>query len=332
VLTHGASPLDGYFPSIGTIIKSKIRTVSIDGIDLNAPRITLDQWAALVAVVEHGGHAQAARRLHRTQSTVTYTINKLGDQLGLPLFERQGRRSVLTPAGAALYRRGRALLVEAGRLERSAAELARGWEPEVRIAVEIIFPTWLLLDCLAEFAQERPDTRIELVESVLAGTDEALLEGRVDLAIGSVVPAGFVGDPLLQVRFVCAAAPEHPLHQLARELQLEDLREHRHLVIRDSGTRRTRSGGWLNENRWTVSHKATSIRAACMGLGYAWFPEESIREELRERRLVPLPLAEGRERRATVYLMLADSDLAGPATRRLAAIFRERTAPAPGAA
>jgi DNA-binding transcriptional LysR family regulator len=292
---------------------------------MNTPRVTLDQWAALVAVVEQGGHAQAARRLHRTQSTVTYTIRKLEDQLGLSLFERKGRRSVLTPAGESLYRRGRALLVEAGRLERSAAELARGWEPEVRLAVEIIFPTWLLLDCLAEFARERPDTRIELVESVLAGTDEALLEGRVDLAIGSVVPAGFIGEPLMQIRFVCAAAPQHPLHKLGRELKLEDLREHRHLVIRDSGARRTRSGGWLNENRWTVSHKATSIRAACMGLGYAWFPEESIREELAQHRLEPLPLAEGRERYATVYLMLADSDLAGPATRRLATVLRERT-------
>jgi len=298
---------------------------------MKAPRITLDQWAALVAVVESGGHAQASRQLHRTQSTVTYTINKLEDLLGLPLFEREGRRSVLTPAGQVLYRRGRTLLVEAGRLERAAAELAQGSEPEVRLAVEIIFPTWLLLDCLAQFGRERPETRVELIESVLAGTDEALLEGRVDLAIGSVVPGGFIGEPLMQIKFVCAAAPTHPLHLLDRELTLDDLREHRHLVIRDSGARRTRSGGWLNENRWTVSHKATSIRAACMGLGYAWFPEEGIREELQAERLRPLRLVEGRERYATVYLMLADSDLAGPATRRLATLLRERTATHPTA-
>ena len=158
----------------------------------------------------------------------------------------------------------------------------------MRLAVEIIFPTWLLLDCLAQFGRERPETRVELIESVLAGTDEALLEGRVDLAIGSVVPGGFIGEPLMQIKFVCAAAPTHPLHLLDRELTLDDLRDYRHLVIRDSGARRTRSGGWLNENRWTVSHKATSIRAACMGLGYAWFPEEGIREELQAERLRPL--------------------------------------------
>jgi DNA-binding transcriptional LysR family regulator len=290
------------------------------------PKITLDQWNALVAVVEAGGYAQASARLHRTQSTVTYTIKKLEDLLGVKVFELQGRKAVLTSTGQVLYRRGKALLEEAARVERAAADLARGWEPEVRLAVDIIFPTWLLLECFAAFSQERPDTRIELIESVLGGTEEALAEGRVDLAIGGNVPGGFSGDPLMQVRFVCAAAPSHPLHQLGRTLTLHDLRQHRHLVVRDSGALRSRSGGWLNEKRWTMTHKATSIRAACMGLGFAWYPAENIRDELASRALVPLPLAEGSERFATLYLIYADADTAGPGTRRLAEILRTRIA------
>ncbi len=288
------------------------------------PKITLDQWGALVAVVEAGGYAQASSRLHRTQSTVTYTIKKLEDLLGVKVFELQGRKAALTPIGQVLYRRGKALLEEAGRVERAAADLARGWEPEIRLAVDIIFPTWLLLECCAAFSAERPDIRLELIESVLGGTEEALTEGRVDLAIGGVVPGGFLGDPLMQVRFVCAAAPTHPLHQLGRTLTLDDLREHRHLVVRDSGALRSRSGGWLNEKRWTMSHKATSIRAACMGLGFAWYPEENIREELASGRLAPLPLAEGRERYVTLYLIYADAESAGPGARRLAQILRDR--------
>ena len=292
------------------------------------PKITLDQWSALVAVVEAGGYAAAAQRLNRTQSTVTYTIKKLEDLLGLKVFELQGRKAVLTAAGQALYRRGKALIEEASRVERAARELARGWEPEIRLAVDTIFPTWLLLECFAVFARERPETRIELVESVLGGTEEALTERRVDLAIGGVVPGGFLGDPLMQVRFVCAAAPFHALHQLNRTLTLDDLRQHRHLVVRDSGALRSRSGGWLNERRWTVSHKATSIRAACMGLGYAWYPEENIREELASDRLRPLPLAEGSERFVTLYLVFADPDTTGPGARRLGEILRTRVAEA----
>jgi len=291
---------------------------------MSLPKITLDQWSALVAVVEAGGYAQASARLHRTQSTVTYTIKKLEDLLGVKVFELQGRKAVLTPTGQVLYRRGKSLIEEAARVERAATDLARGWEPEIRIAADIVFPTWLLLQCLAAFGRERPETRIELIESVLGGTEEALTEGRVDLAIGGVVPGGFLGDALMQVRFVCAAAPSHPLHQLGRTLTLDDLRQHRHLVIRDSGALRSRTGGWLNEQRWTVSHKATSIRAACMGLGFAWYPEENIREELASGRLAPLPLAEGRERYVTLYLIYADAESAGPGARRLAQILRDK--------
>jgi len=290
---------------------------------IRPPRISLDQWTALVSVVESGSYAKAGERLHKSQSTLTYAIQKVEELLGVKVFEIRGRKAVLTPTGEVLYRRGKALLEDAARLEHAAGELAQGWEPEIRLAVDVIFPTWLLLRCLAQFGSERPETRIELIEAVLGGTEEALAERKADFAIGSSVPPGFLGDVLLPVRFVCAAAPSHPLHALGRALTLEDLRPHRHLVIRDSGVQRARAGGWLNELRWTVSHKATSIRAAVMGLGYAWYPEDSIREELESGALKPLALREGAERFTTLYLVYADRDAAGPGTRRLAEIIQE---------
>lgn len=290
---------------------------------MSGPRISLEQWRALVTVVEAGGYAQAAQALHKTQSTVSYAVRKLEALLGVAVFELQGRRARLTPSGQVLYRRGRALLDEAGRVERAAASLAQGWEAELRLAVEVVFPTWLLLGSLDRYTRERPDTRIELEETVLGGTDEAVLEARVDIAIASRLPPGFMLDPLMSIKFVCAAAPEHPLHRLGRTLTLDDLRQHRQLVIRDSGTQRTRGGAWLGaEQRWTVSAKATSIRAATMGLGFAWYAENIIREELDRGALVPLPLAEGGERHTELYLLVTHGDAAGPGTRRLAEILR----------
>lgn len=291
---------------------------------MSQPRITLEQWRAFVAVVDSGGYAQAAETLDKSQSTVTYAVQRIASQLDVRLFTTQGRRSVLTPAGEVLCRRGRVLLAEAGRLERVAAALARGQESELRLAVEIIFPTWMLLEAMRRFGELFPDIRIQLYESVLSGTEELLHEGRVDLAIGSRIPQGFTGDPIMSIRFVCCAAPSHLLHRLGRTLTLEDLKQHRHLVVRDSGAQRSRRVLALEaEQRWTVSHKATSIRAACMGMGFAWFAESNVRDELARGELLPLPLAEGGVREGWLYLMHADRDAAGPGQLKFCGLLRE---------
>ncbi|MBX6421281.1 MAG: LysR family transcriptional regulator [Nevskia sp.] len=287
-------------------------------------KISLEQWRALAAVVEAGGYAQAAERLHKTQSTVTYAVQKLESLLGVKAFQRAGRKAVLTPAGEVLYRRAQALLDEAQALETAAQRLGAGCESELRLAVEIVFPTWLLLRALARFGQEYAHTHIELYETVLGGTTEMLTQRQADLAICSSIPPGFLGDPLMRLRFVPVAHPQHPLHRLGRKLTLQDLRKHRHLVIRDTGSRRD-SRSWLSAaQRWTVSHKATSIRAACEGWGFAWFPEDAIRGELERGELQVLPLREGAERYAELYLVFADPDYAGPGARRLAELIREQ--------
>lgn len=293
---------------------------------MDYPRISLEQWRTLVCVVEAGGYAQAAAQIHKSQSTLSHAIQQLERQVGANVFTIQGRKAILTPTGEVLYRRGKILVDEALRLERTAHKLAAGWEPEIRLAVEILFPGWLLLHCLERFTQEHPDIRLEIYESVLSGTDEALKQGKVDLAIGAFVPDGMLADPLMQMRIICAAHPDYPLHQLNRPLTLDDLNAHRQLVIRDSGSQRTRKTTWLNEQRWTVSHQATVIRAAVMGLGFAWFPEENIREELDAGKLKPLLLQEGAENMVTMYLMYADRETASPGVRRLAELLLEASA------
>ncbi|PPE73777.1 LysR family transcriptional regulator [Solimonas fluminis] len=292
------------------------------------PKISLEQWRALATVVEAGGYAQASEQLHKTQSSISYAVQKIERLLGLKAFTIEGRKAVLTPAGQVLYRRARALLDEALALEQGAASLAAGWEPEVRLAAEIVYPTWALLRGFARFAEEQPQTRIQLYESVLGGTDELLIERRVDFAIVAHVPPGFVGDALMRMRFIAAAHPDHPLHRLGRELDYRDLRQYRQLVIRDTAQQRVReAGSWQGaEQRYTFSNKATSIAAARMGLGFSWYPEETIRTEMAEGSLKPLPLREGRERFAQLYLVFADRDYPGRAAWRLGEIIRDTTA------
>ncbi|MFL6547161.1 MAG: LysR family transcriptional regulator [Povalibacter sp.] len=290
-------------------------------------RITLEQWRALVAVVDHGGYAQAAEKLHKSQSSVTYAVQKLEEMLGVRAFEIQGRKAVLTATGQMLYRRARGLLEDAGGLERAARKLSAGWEAQIGIAVEVVFPMWLMLDCLNRFGSEGPQTRIELFETVIGGTSEALVNGRVDLAIGPRVPTGFTGELLMLADFVLVANPEHPLHKLGREITPRDLRKHRHLVVRDSGTQRdTKVQTFEIERRWTVSNMATSIGAVTRGYGFAWLPADKIRDEIARGELKTLPLRQGGKRQAQIFLMFADRDAAGPGVLRLAQIIREQVA------
>ena len=293
---------------------------------MKAPRVSLDQWRALAAVVDTGSYAKAAELLNKSQSSVTYAVQQLQSSLGVKAFEIKGRKAALTPTGQLLYRRGRTLLEEAEALEHAAQKLSAGWEAEIGIAVEVLFPTWLLLDCLQRFGQESPHTRIEVIESVLGGTPEAVLQHRVDLAITGMIPQGMTGDPLMRMRMLLVAHPEHPLHALGRELTMQDLRAHRHLVVRESGTTRNARTVIEAVQRWTVGHMATSMQAALKGYGYAWFPEEKILEELTAGTLKPLPMRDGGERYGQLYLVFADRDAAGPGTLRLAEIIRERTA------
>jgi len=255
---------------------------------------------------------------------VTYAVQKLQAQLGVKAFVVKGRKAVLTPTGEFLYRRARVLVEEAEATERAARKLSAGWEAEIGLAVEVAFPTWLLLDCLARFGEESPQTRIEVIESVLGGTSEALLQGKAELAITGMVPQGFSGDLLMPIRFVPAAHPAHPLHRLGRPIALQEMRAYRQLVIRESGSRRATKPRLEAAQRWTVSHMATSIEAAGKGYGYGWYPEYRIRDEIAAGKLKPLPMREGGASLAQLYLVFADRDAAGPGTLRLAAIIRDR--------
>src|SRR4029079_14866974 len=149
----------------------------------SAPRISLEQWRCLAAVVEAGGYAQAAARLHKSQSSVTYAVQKLERMLKVRAFQIQGRKAVLTGVGQMLYRRARTLLDDAGEIERAARKASAGWEAEIGLAVEVLFPTWMMFDCLSRFGTESPQSRIEWLETVIGGTGEALQNGTGDMGI-----------------------------------------------------------------------------------------------------------------------------------------------------
>jgi DNA-binding transcriptional LysR family regulator len=286
------------------------------------PNITLEQWRTLINIVDAGGYAQAANTMFKSQSAVTYAVQKIESLLDVKVFEIQGRKAMLTPTGQMLYRRALALVNEANELEQAANALSAGWEANINLAAEILFPSRLLLSCMEQFGLESPHTRIELIESVIGGTSEALLKGEADIAITPQLPPGFLGNLLIRIKIVAVAHADHPLHHLGHALSYKDLRAYRHLVVRDSGKNRGQRAAIVEvDQRWTVSQIATSIEAVSMGFGFAWLPEEHIKRELKTGLLKPLPLMEGGTREIPLYLVIANPDFAGPGIRRLTEII-----------
>lgn len=285
---------------------------------MKAPRVTLEQWRTLQAVVDHGGFAQAAEALHRSQSSISYTVARMQEQLGVPLLRIDGRKAVLTEAGALLLRRSRQLVKQASQLEELAHHMEQGWEAEVHLVVDAAYPTQQVVCALSAFMPQSRGCRVLLREEVLSGVEEALIEGKADLAISGLILPSQLGTDLANVAFVAVAHPDHPLHRLQRELSYQDLENQLQIVTRDSGRRQQRDVGWLGaEQRWTVGSLATAATFVSSGLGFAWLPQHMISRELAEGTLKPLPLSNGARREMRFFLYPNKDRQMGPATRIL---------------
>ena len=288
------------------------------------PKVTLEQWRTLQAVVDHGGFAQAANKLHRSQSAVSYTIARLQEQVGTPLLKIDGRKAILTETGELLLQRSRRLLQQANELEDLARQLTQGREAEVRLVVDAAFPSDILMRSLKQFARQDHKTQIQLHEVILSGARESLENNTADLVIGAELPDGWLADPLLHVEFVAVAHPQHPLHHGNQPVLTEQLAEHIHVVIRDSGLSAPIDRGWLGHSqRWTVSSIDTAITAIRHGLGFGWLPLHLISDDLLHGRLRALNLQQGGSYFASLYLLFAHQQNSGPATRELASIIQD---------
>ena len=144
--------------------------------------LTLEALRVMDAIDRRGSFAAAADELGRVPSALSYTMQKLEEELDVVLFDRSGHRTKFTNVGRMLLERGRVLLEAADKLTTDAEALARGWETHLTIVAEALIPTELLFPLVEKLA-EKANTQISLVTEVLAGALERLEQGRADIVI-----------------------------------------------------------------------------------------------------------------------------------------------------
>lgn len=291
--------------------------------DSNEPILTLEALLLIDTIVRHGSFAKAARALGRVPSAVTYSVRRLEDALDVLLFDRRGHRAQLTPAGAEMLREGRHLLAAADDLVRRVKRVARGWEQELRIALDGVIAFERLLPHLGRFCEVAP-TQVRITHEVLGGTWDALGAGRADLAIGASqtgpeptrLAVAYRTLEIGRMQFVFAIAPTHPLASVPEPLALADLRRHRQIVVADTSQQLSpRAAGLFGApDVLIVPTMQAKVAAQAAGLGVGYLPEPLARAAIKQGALVTKATEHTRDGDAGVLLHVAwRSDARGKA-------------------
>lgn len=288
-------------------------------VSIYRPKTTLEQWRILQAVVDFGGYAHAAEQLNKSQSSLNHAVAKLQQVLGVQLLEVRGRKAYLTDIGEVMLRRSRQLTQSITELEQLADNLHFGWEPEVRLAVEMVCDRAPLLPVFSEFNRESRGSRLVIDDTVLTGTLEQIIEQSADVVITHHLPRGVLGEPFSEFRMELVCHPKHELAQLPQPIKQADLLSHLQVVIRDTSTNPNEITGWLKaEQRWTVSHFDEALRLVKSGLGFCWLPSYMTEDAFKNGELKQLTIDGSSYRSGLLYLVLPKGERTGPCAKLLA--------------
>lgn len=255
-------------------------------------KLSLDALLTVDTIARRGSFAAAAKELFRVPSTISYTVAKLEEDLGVQLFERFGPRVALTEAGEELLKEGRYLLKAAGDLERRVRRVASGWETEFTIAIDSMLDPCALMPDVRAFYEVADQTRLRLLKEALSGTWEALLDRRADLLVGAAGSGpsggGYSSMPLATVSFAFVVAPTHPLAGIDHPLSKADLAAYRAVSVSDSARQlQARTVGLLfGQDTLAVPDMQTKYDYQRAGLGFGFLPEPWVREDVAKGRLV----------------------------------------------
>ena len=195
-------------------------------------KVNVEQLRTFVTVVESGGIHRAVARLHLSQPAASRQINALEAALGMPLFDRLGRRLKLTAEGEGVLRLSRRLLGEAESFNAQAAALKQGETGILRVAAtpQVIENT--LANFLGRYRRRSPGVEVQLVEEGGVAMPRRLELGDVHLALMAVDDDRFRFRLLYPVRGV-AVVPDGHKFSRRRKIEVAELADEPLLLLRN---------------------------------------------------------------------------------------------------
>jgi DNA-binding transcriptional LysR family regulator len=212
---------------------------------------SVDQLLVLLAVAEEGSFTDAAKRLRRATSAISYAIDTLERDLGLSLFHRgTTRKPKLTRQGEAIVAEARAVAHSIETLRARVRGFLEELEPEVSLVVDGMLPSDRLTTLFREFGARFPAMPVRLLVQTLGGVERAVRNGHARIGVGSELHmdmTGFHRTQIEGVQLIPVAAPSHPLAKASEAAPLP-ARDFVQLVLSEQLAAESRDYGVVSLN------------------------------------------------------------------------------------
>lgn len=295
--------------------------------------MTLTQLSYAIAVADHRTFAAAAEACFVTQPTLSMQLQKLEDELGVPIFDRSVQPARPTPIGRKILEQARIAVAEANRVTELAREEANDVSGRLRLGAIPTLAPYLLPLFLRKVADAHPKLELVVEELQTQQIVDRIREGSLDvgLLVTPLRDPSIVEDPLFYEPFLVYASPRHALAEVSRvkekDLALKDawLLDEGHCfrdqAIRLCGEKKKRSPEVAANLRLESGNLETLKKLVDQGSGYTflpWLAAMDVPASARKRQLkefaAPVPtrevsLVHGRLYRRTAALAALRSEI-----------------------
>lgn len=232
---------------------------------------------ALLAFAEAarlGSFSAAARKLGKSQSTVSGAIANLEADLGVSLFDRGSRKPGLTEHGRLLLAKVLDILAATDRLDRAALQLVGGLESRLTVVLSDTYYSVHYEEIMQAFEQRYPDLAFECVIAEGADVLALIQNGRAQIGLLQAqdeYPPD-IGSALISERSEIGlyAAKSHPLAAHAGTLTSEQLDAHRQISL---GTAIASQPRPAEQRGWSAPGYLMMLEMTTMGFGWAALPK-----------------------------------------------------------